>query len=99
MIRASVLYPNEPGKKFDFDYYVKKHMVMVGKKLKPYGLTRYEVDKAVDSSSPFIAAGHLYCKSLEEFQTGFAANIEAFTIDLPNYTDIIPQMQVSEIVK
>ena len=72
---------------------------MVSKKSKPYGFIRYEVDKAADSSSPFIAAGHLYCKSLEEFQTGFAACTETFMVDIPNYTDIMLQIQVSEIVK
>ena len=99
MIRASVLYPNEPGKKFDFDYYIKKHMAMVSKKSKPYGFIRYEVDKAADSSSPFIAAGHLYFKSLEGYQNAFAGNAEVFMADIPNFTDIMPQIQVSEIVK
>jgi uncharacterized protein (TIGR02118 family) len=99
MIRASLLYPNEPGKKFDFDYYIKKHMAMVSKKAKPYGFIRYEVDKAADSSSPFIAVGHLYFKSLEGYQNGAAASAEALMADIPNFTDIMPQIQVSEIVK
>ncbi len=99
MIRASVLYPNEPGKKFDFDYYIKKHMAMVSKKSKLYGFIRYEVDKAADSSSPFIAVGHLYFKSLEGFHTAFTKNAEEFMADTPNYTDVTPQVQVSEIVK
>jgi uncharacterized protein (TIGR02118 family) len=99
MIRASVLYPNEPGKKFDFDYYIKKHMAMVSKKSKPYGFIRYEVDKAADSSFPFIAVGHLYFKSLEGCQNASAANAEELMADIPNFTDIMPQIQVSEIVK
>ena len=99
VIRASVLYPKEPGKKFDFDYYINKHMVMVRKRLKPHGLVRAEVDKAADTTSPFIAAGHLYFNSLEDFQDGFFAHIDEFTNDMLNYTDIPPQIQISEIVK
>jgi len=99
MIRASVLYPNKPGKKFDFDYYINKHMVMVRKRLKPHGLVRAEVDKAADTTSPFIAAGHLHFNSLEDFQDGFFAHIDEFTNDMLNYTDIPPQIQISEIVK
>jgi len=33
MIRASVFYPNEEGKKFDMDYYCNSHIPMVQEKL------------------------------------------------------------------
>ncbi len=29
MIKVTVLYPNEEGKKFDLDYYLNKHLPMV----------------------------------------------------------------------
>jgi len=99
MIRASVMYPNEQGKKFDFDFYIKKHMVLVHKKLDSLGLVRSEVDKAVEADAPFIVIGHLYFNSLEEFQNGFFAHAAEFGADLANYTDIIPQMQISQIIK
>jgi uncharacterized protein (TIGR02118 family) len=47
MVRISVLYPNEPGKKFDHDYYVNKHMKLVRDRLTSFGLVRTEVDKGV----------------------------------------------------
>ena len=37
MVRISVLYPHESGKKFDHDYYAKKHMPLVHKRLSPLG--------------------------------------------------------------
>ncbi len=36
---------------------------------------------------------------LEEFQTGFFTHAAEFTADMPNYTDLVPQVQISEIVK
>ena len=99
MIRVSVMYPNQPGKTFDFDYYTNKHMVMVHRRLDSLGLIRSEVDKAADANAPYIALGHLYFRSLEEFQNGFFVHAAEFGEDLANYTDTIPQMQISEIIR
>lgn len=99
MIRVSVMYPNEQGKKFDFDYYVNKHIVLAHRLLDPAGLVRSEVDKAADASSPYVAVGHLYFNSMEEFQNGFFVHAAEFGEDLANYTDTVPQMQISEIIK
>jgi uncharacterized protein (TIGR02118 family) len=43
MVRISVLYPNEPGKRFDHTYYAQKHLPLVMDRLKGYGMLRYEV--------------------------------------------------------
>ena len=99
MIRVSVMYPNEKGKRFDLDYFATKHIGLVHKKLDGAGLVRSEVDKAADPSSPFIAIGHLYFKSMEDFLNGFFPHAGEFTADMPNYTDLVPQVQISEIVK
>lgn len=99
MIRVSILYPNEKGKKFDLDYYVNKHIPLAERLLSPAGMLRAEVDKAADVNAPFIAAGHLYFNSVDEFQNGFFAHAAEFATDMANYTDTVPQMQISEIVK
>jgi uncharacterized protein (TIGR02118 family) len=100
MIRVSVLYPNESGKKFDHDYYKNKHMPLVGKLLQP---VRYEVDKGVGSGVPgapalFVAACHVYFSTLADFQKRIEAHGPQLMGDVPNYTDISPQIQISEIV-
>ena len=38
-------------------------------------------------------------KSMEDFQNGFFPHAGEFTADMPNYTDLVPQVQISEIVK
>ena len=103
MVRISVLYPNEAGKKFDHDYYKNKHMTLVGERLKPFGLIRYEVDKglgggAPGAPAPFVGACHFYFNSVAEFQKGMGAHAKELMADVPNYTDITPQIQISDIV-
>ena len=103
MIRISVLYPNERGKKFDHTYYAKTHMPLVQKRLRSLGLIRYEVDKGVggatsDGPAPFVGACHLYFNSIEAFRKAMAAHGAELMADVPNYTEIKAQMQISEIV-
>ncbi len=103
MIRVSVLYANEAGKKFDAEYYKNKHMKLAGERLKSFGLLRYEVDKglaggAPGAAAPFIGACHFYFSSVEEFQKGMGAHGKELMADIPNYTNIQPTIQISEIV-
>jgi len=95
MIRVSVLYPQ--GGKFDFDYYVNKHMKLVHKLLDPFGLVKTEVDKSV-GTVPYTAMGHLIFNTLEEMQKGLQAHDPELAADLANFTDIKPQFQISEII-
>ncbi len=101
MIKVSVLYPNEAGKKFDFDYYLNKHIPMVQQKLGS-ACKRVAVDHGLAGATPgapaaFIAIGHLYFDSADEFQTSFAPHAEVIMGDIPNYTDIQPMIQISEV--
>ncbi len=41
---------------------------------------------------------HLYINAAGESQKGMAANDKAIMGDIPNYTDIAPQIQISEVV-
>src|SRR5260370_298801 len=53
MIRISVLYPAGEGKKFDYDYYKNKHMILVAERLKPFGLIRTAVDRGIAGGARF----------------------------------------------
>ena len=102
MVRISVLYPNEPGKRFDHTYYAQKHLPLLMDRLKGYGMLRYEVDKGLAGGgaapAPFVAACHLYFNAAADFQKGIGAHGKEIMGDIPNYTDLAPQIQVSEIV-
>jgi uncharacterized protein (TIGR02118 family) len=101
MIRVSVMYPNAPGKKFDWDYYLSKHIPAV-RALTTMGLVRVEVDKGIASAqpgvaAPFLAIAHMYFNTVEDVQRFMSGGAELMA-DLPNFTDIQPQAQISQIV-
>jgi uncharacterized protein (TIGR02118 family) len=101
MIRVAVLYPNESGKKFDMDYYLNKHVALVNNTLSNLGLERVEVDKGMaslepGSPPPFVAIGYMYYEDMDALQRCMTKADELMS-DMPNFTDIQPQMQISEI--
>jgi uncharacterized protein (TIGR02118 family) len=101
MIKVSVLYANEDGKKFDMDYYCNSHIPMVLEKVGA-ACSKAEVDQGLAGGAPgapaaFIAMGHLYFDSVDSFQAAFGPHAEAIMADVPNYTDIQPDIQISEV--
>jgi len=103
MIRVSVHYPGKAGAKFDHAYYAQKHMALVRQRLGGVGLIRVEVDKglaggAPGSAAPFACIGYLYFKSLEDFQKAMKAHGPELMADLPNFTNVQPEIQISEVV-
>jgi uncharacterized protein (TIGR02118 family) len=101
MIKVSVFYPAGDGTKFDMDYYCKSHMAMVGQKLGA-ACKSMAVEQGLGGGAPgmpptYAAMGHLYFDSVAEFQAAFAPHAEAIMADIPNYTNIQPVIQVSEV--
>ena len=101
MIKVSVLYPNEEGKSFNMDYYCNKHVPMVLEKLGD-ACKGGAVEEGLGGGAPgapatYIAMGHLYFDSVEAFQSSFGPHTDAIMGDIPNYTDIQPVIQVSEV--
>jgi uncharacterized protein (TIGR02118 family) len=100
-IKVSVLYPNGDGKSFDMDYYCNKHVPMVAGLLgdSVLGAT---VEGGVGGSGengqpPYLAMGNLYFSSIESFEGSFGPNSEKIMGDLPNFTNIEPEIQISEV--
>lgn len=102
MIRVLVLYPQTEGARFDHDYYEGKHIPFLREKLGPLGMIRAEVDRGVAGASgppaPYVAAAHLIFETAEQFQKAFESVAGELMADIPNYTDIEPQIQISEMV-
>lgn len=101
MIKLSVFYPYQENARFDHDYYLNSHLPLL-KKLMGDACLKYEVDKGLNGGAPgskpvYFAMCHVYCESLEAFQTSFGPHAEVVTKDVANYTDLTPVMQISEV--
>ena len=102
MIKVSVMYPNTPGAKFDHDYYKNKHMPMVKQKTGA-ACKSWAVDKGLAGGAPgtpatYVCAGHLFFDSVDTFQAAFGPHAREIMADIPNYTDLTPVIQISEVV-
>ena len=101
MIKVTVFYPNEEGKKFDMEYYCNKHLTMLQQKLGSAlkGLDAEEGLSGAEPGSPatYIGMCHLYFDSVDAYQTAFGPHAESIMGDVPNYTDIQPIIQISEV--
>lgn len=101
MIKVSVFFPNEAGKKFDMEYYFNKHIPLVQQKLGA-ALKGAAVEQGLSGVEPgsrpaYIIMGHMYFDSVEAFQTSFGPHAESFAEDALKFTDIHPTFQISEV--
>jgi len=103
LVKISIMYPYAEGKTFNMEYYETKHMPMVAGFLGT-NLVKYTIEKGLSSGIPnqplpFMAIGTFYVKSLTEYQAAIAPNRDAIRADFVNYTNAMPVILVSEVVK
>lgn len=102
MTKVSVLYPNGENKTFDMDYYCNTHLALVGDllgdALKGATVEQGLGSAAPGSPAPFAAMGNMYFDSVEDFGNAFGPHAETIMGDLPNFTNIEPTIQVSEVL-
>jgi uncharacterized protein (TIGR02118 family) len=99
MFKVSVLYPAAGGARFDHAYYAGTHMPLSGRLLQPL---YYEIDQglaggAPGAPAPFVGACHFYFADLESFQSAFGAHGPELQADIPAFTDIAPEIQISSV--
>ncbi len=102
MIRLNILYPKTPGSHFNLDYYLGTHMPMAkrlfGDVLKEITLEHGMAGVEPDSPPTYIMSCHMRFESIEAFMEAWALIGEQLGVDIPNYTDVNPVIQFSEIV-
>ena len=49
-------------------------------------------------AATYVGMCHIFADSVEAFQNGFGPHAKEIMGDIPNYTDIAPVMQISEVV-
>jgi uncharacterized protein (TIGR02118 family) len=102
MIKVSVMYPNTPGARFDHDDYRDKHTPLLKQRMGD-SCRSYTVDKGLSGGAPgqpptYVGMCHIFCDSVEAFQAGFGPHAGEILGDIPNYTDLQPVIQISEVV-
>jgi uncharacterized protein (TIGR02118 family) len=101
MIRVNIFYPNTEGGRFDLEYYLNTHIPMAIEKLGS-SLKGVSVELGVSGVQPGTKPANIVmCNytfdSSEAFLAAFMPHAQALQEDMPNYTDIEPVMQFSEI--
>ena len=102
MIKVSVMYPNTPGAKFNARVLQGQAHASVKKRM-GNGCKFYTVDKGLAGGAPgdpatYLAMCHIYCDSVETFQSSFGPHAQEIMASIANYTDLAPVIQISEVV-
>jgi uncharacterized protein (TIGR02118 family) len=104
MSRVTVLFPKTSDSHFDMDYYLSKHVPMTKAKLQSLGFpVEAEVDEGLGSlmpgeSAPYAAIGYLLFEKMEDLQNGLATHGAEIMGDIPNFTNVQPQIQIGSVV-
>ena len=103
MIKVAILYPNGEDKTFDMEYYSTKHMPLAAS-LFGESLVTMSIDKGLASTTPgapvpYLAIGYFYFENMGTMKSSMGAHSEKLRADVPNYTNIQPILQVSEVVQ
>ena len=101
MIKVSVLYPSKPGGHFDVDYYLNVH-VPLAVKLLGHALRGVNVEIGISGASPdqpaaYPAIAAFLCDSIDGFAQAFTPVATQLLDDIPNYTNIEPVIQFSQV--
>jgi uncharacterized protein (TIGR02118 family) len=102
MIKVSVMYPNTPGARFDHQYYRDKHMPLLkqrmGAKCQYYTIDKGLAGRVPGTPATYVGMCHIFCDSVEDYQSGFGPHSAEIRGDIVNYTDLTPIIQISEVV-
>ena len=104
MIRVTVLFPKTSDSHFDMDYYLTNHVPMTKAILQSAGFNvEAQVDEGLGSvvpgePAPYAAIGYLLFEKMEDLQNGLATHGAEIMADIPNFTNVQPQIQIGNIV-
>jgi uncharacterized protein (TIGR02118 family) len=103
MFKVSVLYPKTATDVFDLDYYLNTHTPLVKTLLGPEGMIKVEIEEGVAGGMPGSDATYaiicgIFFPDLESLENAMAQHGMELISDVPNFTGVIPEMQVSRVL-
>ncbi len=101
MVKVTFLYPTKQGSRFNADYYIDVHMPLairlLGSALKGVS-AEIGISSAIPGTPPPNAAiASFTFESLEAFSAAVMPHYVELQSDIPNYTDIEPIVQISDL--
>jgi uncharacterized protein (TIGR02118 family) len=101
MIKVTVMYSNTPGARFRPCYYRDRHMPLVKTRMGE-NCKSYTVDKGLAGGTPDVPARTCHVPHFLRLHRGvsewFRSTCARTHGDIPNYTDLSPVIQISEVV-
>lgn len=101
MIRVSVLYPQQPGARFDWSYYLNTHVPLVAQRFgaaaRSTMIEKGLAGGAPGTPAPYVAIASFTFDSVPAFQSAFGPHAAEILADIPKYTSIEPIVQISAI--
>ena len=102
VIKLTVMYPNDDDCRFNFEYWTGSHFSLLhrelGDALKSVQAERGLSGAAEGSQAMWVAIAHLFFDSVEAFQASFGPRAATIMGDIPNYTNVMPTVQISEVL-
>ncbi len=101
MVLVSVMYPNQPGSRFDERYYLDKHIPLVRQRWESMGLTELRLLRGTATPgdggpATYRVMALLTFSSAEAFGQAAKAHGREIFGDIPNFTDVQPVAQLNE---
>lgn len=102
MIKVSVLYASSTDGEFDMEYYCTQHIPMVEQKFGE-ACKWITVEQGLGGATPgslptYVAMSHWYFDSVEDFEAALEPHAAEIFADIPNYTNIPPTIQISQVM-
>ncbi len=102
MIVLSVMYPAIDGARFDEDYYLDKHLTLarkrMGSALKEVRVMRGLAGGEPNSGAEYQLVAEFAFDDAEALGRAIGTWGPELFADIPNFTDIEPKVQVSEVL-
>lgn len=96
MISVHIMYPRTDDSTFDMDYYTSTHMPMLADAL---GDACTGWGASTIPAGPWAAIGWATVTSQDAFNAGMAEHGKAIMGDVPNYTNVAPEMIIGNVAR
>jgi uncharacterized protein (TIGR02118 family) len=94
MLAVTILYPRTEDSTFDMEYYTSTHMPMFAESL---GDACQGWGAAAIAEGKYAAIGWAMVTDQEGFNAGMAAHGAKIMGDVPNYTNVQPELLIGEV--